>query len=142
MYSLQELNIFENTFVLKLDGTTAITEKRRIHTKKMIIATHLWGMTTPMAASEILIDLVLERKNEFTPAFAPNRSMLTGQLFANIGTTLLDFVTPTIKRCSHLGCALQWNSLEYSRDCPCHASRFDKHGRLMDNPATKDSHVE
>lgn len=103
---------------------------------------NLWGMTSSMVAAEILTDLVLGRENEFAPAFAPGRSILTGQLFANLGATLLDFVTPTAKRCSHLGCALKWNALEHSWDCPCHGSRFDAHGRLIDSPAMKDSRVE
>lgn len=103
---------------------------------------NLWGMTSSMVASEILTNLVLGRKNAFAPAFAPGRSMLSGQLLSNMGTTLLDFVTPTAKRCSHLGCALKWNGLEHSWDCPCHGSRFDSRGRLIDNPATRDSHVD
>lgn len=103
---------------------------------------NLWGMTTSMVASEILTDLVMGRANPFTPAFDPSRSMSVGQLFSNMGTTLLDFVTPTTKRCPHLGCALKWNPAEHSWDCPCHGSRFDEHGRLIDNPAMRDSHVE
>ncbi|NCC08767.1 MAG: FAD-dependent oxidoreductase [Clostridia bacterium] len=102
---------------------------------------NLWGMTSSMVAAEILADLVQSRHNEFAAAFAPNRSILTGQLFANMGTTLLNFVTPTTKRCSHLGCALKWNSLEHSWDCPCHGSRFEADGKLIDSPAMKDSRV-
>lgn len=41
-------------------------------------------------------------------------------------------------RCPHLGCQLEWNADEHSWDCPCHGSRFDYKGRLLDNPATKD----
>ncbi|MCI2046208.1 MAG: FAD-dependent oxidoreductase [Faecalibacterium sp.] len=102
----------------------------------------LWGMTTSLAASKILTDTILGRENLFAPVFTPDRTMLTGQLFSNLGTTLLDFVTPTTKRCSHLGCALQWNAAEHSWDCPCHGSRFDEHGGLLDNPAMRDSDVE
>ena len=103
---------------------------------------NLWGMTSSMAAAEILTDMVCGRDNPYAPAFAPDRSVLTGTLFKNLGTTLLDFVAPTAKRCSHLGCALKWNGAEHSWDCPCHGSRFDEHGRLVDNPAMGDSHVE
>ena len=46
--------------------------------------------------------------------------------------------TPTAPRCQHLGCALKYNPHEHSRDCPCHGSRFDEKGRLLDNPATDD----
>ena len=38
-------------------------------------------------------------------------------------------------RCPHLGCQLEWNPDEKSWDCPCHGSRFDVRGNLMDNPA-------
>jgi len=38
-------------------------------------------------------------------------------------------------RCPHLGCQLEWNPDEKSWDCPCHGSRFDFHGNLIDNPA-------
>ena len=38
-------------------------------------------------------------------------------------------------KCPHLGCELSWNPDEKSWDCPCHGSRFDYHGRLIDNPA-------
>lgn len=40
--------------------------------------------------------------------------------------------------CSHLGCELKWNQDELSWDCPCHGSRFDYKGKLIDNPAKDD----
>lgn len=97
-----------------------------------------WGMTTSMAAAKILTDLATGKLNPYTKIFDPSRSMLTTQLFANLGTTLIDYLTPTKKRCPHLGCALKWNPLEHSWDCPCHGSRFAENGKLIDNPATGD----
>lgn len=41
-------------------------------------------------------------------------------------------------RCPHLGCQLEWNPDEKSWDCPCHGSRFDYKGNLLDNPAQTD----
>lgn len=38
-------------------------------------------------------------------------------------------------RCPHMGCELTWNPDEKSWDCPCHGSRFDVDGRVLDNPA-------
>ena len=43
----------------------------------------------------------------------------------------------TSARCPHLGCELEWNPAEKTWDCPCHGSRFDYDGRLIDNPAQK-----
>lgn len=37
--------------------------------------------------------------------------------------------------CPHLGCRLAWNQDERSWDCPCHGSRFDYKGNLLDGPA-------
>lgn len=42
-------------------------------------------------------------------------------------------------KCPHLGCKLEWNQNELTWDCPCHGSRFDFHGNLINNPAMRDA---
>lgn len=100
-----------------------------------------WGMTNSMVAAHLIDDLICGRENPLASVLRPNRGMLRKQLFTNIGTTLLDFITPRAKRCPHLGCTLRWNPHEHSWDCPCHGSRFDADGTLLDTPAQKDANL-
>lgn len=45
-------------------------------------------------------------------------------------------------KCRHLGCQVEWNPDEKSWDCPCHGSRYDYKGELIDNPAQEDLEKE
>jgi Rieske Fe-S protein len=40
-------------------------------------------------------------------------------------------------RCTHLGCLLRFNAAETSWDCPCHGSRFDVDGAVLEGPAVR-----
>ena len=97
-----------------------------------------WGMTSSMVAAAVLTDLVLDRTNPYTELFSPSRTILRPQLAANVLESTLGLLTPTAPRCPHMGCALKYNAAEHSWDCPCHGSRFQEDGSLIDNPATDD----
>jgi Rieske Fe-S protein len=46
-------------------------------------------------------------------------------------------VTALSARCTHMGCLVAFNSAERSWDCPCHGSRFDLAGEVIEGPATR-----
>ncbi len=99
---------------------------------------HKWGMTNAMVAANILCDLVQKKENPYAEVFSPSRNILRPQLAINALESTVGLLTPTAPRCPHLGCALKYNSAEHTWDCPCHGSRFDEYGGLIDNPATDD----
>lgn len=123
---------------MSLDGLPYIGQYSG-STAKLYVATgfHKWGMTGAMTAAQVLTDEILGRQNRFAGLFRPSRNILHPQLFRNLTSTIANFARFKQKRCTHLGCALRWNAAEHSWDCPCHGSRFDAEGAVLENPATK-----
>lgn len=121
---------------VSLDGLPYIGPLTK-NNERVFVATGFGGngFIGSMMSATILSDMVCGKQTDAAKLFDPSRNILTAQLFKNIGTTLVDFLTPTAKRCPHLGCALVWNSAEHSWDCPCHGSRFSEEGDLLNGPA-------
>lgn len=97
-----------------------------------------WGMTGAMLSAMLLSDMVCGISSEFEEVFSPSRNIIKPQLFINGFEATKNLITPTKKRCPHLGCALKWNPDEHSWDCACHGSRFSENGKVLDNPANGD----
>lgn len=101
-----------------------------------------WGMTTSMAAAEVISDLICNNESEYEELFSPSRSIIKPQLLVNSVETIKNMFLITPKRCTHLGCALKWNEQEHSWDCACHGSRYEENGKILNNPAQKDLTIQ
>ena len=124
---------------MSLDGMPYIGRYSKA-TPNLYVATGFgkWGMSSAMVSAMILTDLIQGKENPYASLFSPSRSMLHKQLLNNCLETTVNLLLPTRPRCPHLGCALHWNKAEHSWDCSCHGSRFDKNGKVLNNPATGD----
>ena len=100
--------------------------RHRAGTGQLYVATGMskWGMTGSMVASRLLCDLILSGKSTLEALYA--------------AAGLLSIGGP---RCTHMGCKLHKNGEEGTWDCPCHGSRFDEEGHVIDGPAKKQAHV-
>ncbi len=134
----EEVYGFATQDCMTLDGMPYIG-RYSMNTNHMYVATgfNKWGMTSSMVSAMILSDLILGNTNVYADLFSPSRSMIKLQLLKNTGHAIGNLAKFSTKRCPHMGCTLSWNSAEHTWDCPCHGSRFEKDGLLLDNPAMK-----
>lgn len=122
---------------MSLDGIPYIGHySKRMNDIYVATGFNKWGMTSSMVSAMLLSNMVIGKKPDWAEVFDPSRSILKPQLALNSFEAVVNLLTPTAKRCPHLGCALKWNSAEHSWDCPCHGSRFSKDGILLENPST------
>lgn len=102
-----------------------------------------WGMTNGTASAMILTDHIVGRPNDWAPLFDSKRinPMASAKKFIQenaevathfVGDRLTHRSNP---RCTHLGCVLRKNGAEGTWDCPCHGSRFDANGDVIQGPA-------
>lgn len=125
-----------------LDGIPYIGEYSPA-TPDIFVATgfNAWGMTSSMAAAKLLAAKLTGSNSPYERVFAPARPMEVLPLLENAASSTVHLATPTLPRCSHLGCALKFNQAEQTWDCPCHGSRFSKDGAVLLGPASKKAKV-
>lgn len=124
---------------MTLDGLAYIGRYSK-NTPNMLVATgfNKWGMVNSMVSAMIITDLVKGKDNQYEAVFSPSRTVLRPQLAVNSFEAVTGLLTPTKKRCTHLGCGLKWNPQEHTWDCSCHGSRFTQNGEVIENPAVEE----
>ncbi|MEG7531917.1 MAG: FAD-dependent oxidoreductase, partial [Hungatella sp.] len=103
-----------------------------------------WGMSASMVAAMLLSDRICGKSNPYAAIFSPRRFSLKASFsdgtahLAESAKGLLLGASGSPARCSHMGCKLSWNPAESTWECPCHGSRFDHSGHLLNGPAQMD----
>ena len=128
----QVVGEFANQDCMSLDGLPYVGHYSP-KTEDLFVASGFskWGMNGSMMAALALTGNMPEEQAE---VMRPDRKMVNRQFFKNVLSADKSMLTPTTPRCRHLGCALKWNEEEQSWDCPCHGSRYDADGNILNNP--------
>lgn len=128
------------------DGVPYIGQYAR-STPDWFVATgfNKWGMTSSMVAAHLITDGICGRENPYAPVFDPGRSLRGSMksILTEVGHAAVGLPKGLFgRRCTHMGCRLEWNAAEKTWDCPCHGSRFAPDGTQLDNPAMEDANIE
>jgi len=97
------------------------------------------GIAGSMVAAHTISALILGLPSEGYEIYAPKRGVgdllvplhLGGRYFRGM------FGGSETPRCSHMGCRLVFNPTTRLWECPCHGSRFDDIGRVLNAPAVR-----
>jgi len=97
------------------------------------------GLVGSVIAAKAISAAVLGLPMEAYSAFSPQRKQSSAKMSLSIGARYVGgwFRRPRAPVCPHLGCKLRYNPHARIWECPCHGSRFDDIGHVLNTPAIR-----
>ncbi len=142
------LNKWTAEDVISLDKIPYIGKYSKFE-NNMYVATGFkkWGMTTSNIAARIIAGEIMNKKNKFSKLFEATRInpiKNIDEMKNMIGTTYKSLTNKKKgdKVCSHLGCKAVYNETTNTWDCPCHGSKYEKDGILIDGPSKENLKIK
>lgn len=103
------------------------------------------GLIGSMIAAQAISAKVLGLKNDGDSVYAGQRKGSRAEeaktFFSISGRYAKGLIHFSAPRCPHLGCKLKYRPKERLWECPCHGSRFDDIGHIINAPSTRDASI-
>lgn len=102
-----------------------------------------WGMASAMICAKTVAEEVAGSVAKYQKLFCPSRPYYFknfGKFLRHGGVAAVHLTAGLFKgrhSCRHIHCSMKYNKLENVWECPCHGSRYDADGNLLDGPAAK-----
>ncbi len=95
------------------------------------------GLVGSMMAAQAISARILGLPSDGYEIYSPSRGINGLAMPLQLGTRYMKgmFGGAETPRCSHMGCRLVYNPVSRLWECPCHGSRFDGIGRVVNAPA-------
>ena len=92
--------------------------------------------TTAKVATRFVGDRLAARRRTELPGVGEGKVMQRDGVTVAIARDQAGTLHSVKAKCTHLGCIVGYNDGEQTWDCPCHGSRFNLDGTVLDGPAT------